>query len=513
MVTAKDIIERGYFPKELPPPFSSKSLADHFQEIPKSNAKDSYCLRYSYSKYATVRRTLSIPNPAHFCPLAEEIAKCWPDLQKFCSNSPFSKTTPKEDAERAIIWENSLDKIPEFRVEQRVGARYVLQADVSAFYSSIYTHTIPWALDEKDKAKSFRKDKKKLKTLKGNLLDCLSRNIQSGQTIGIPIGPDTSLPIGEIILTAVDIIVKSNFPKSNLIKAFRFIDDYEFVCDSISDAEFIRNVLQNALAEYELQLNPRKTRIIELPNILDTHWVQDLSAFQLESDKPNVLHSQMIRYFSRAFELTRDNPGEPVLKYAVRRASEIDCKKNPELVHLLQRLLFQVAVVDPGTLQTALYITFEHRKHDLPVDSGALKRALTAIICHHSLLQHGGDIAWALWGAVVFDILLEEDAICELEKITDPIAILMAFFTDNKGKCAKSLNRANWEHIVTQDELFESRWLVAYEAFGQDWFPNITEDPAKDDPFFAEARKKGVKFIDLSTPLKIPAPSPIVEYA
>lgn len=513
MVTAKDIIERGYFPKELPPLFSSKSLAHNFHTIPESKEKDSHCLRYSYSKYATVSRTLSIPNPAHFCPLAKQIAQDWPELQQFCSLSPFSKTTPKEDNNRAITWATPLDKIAELRVEQRVGARYVLQADVSEFYSSIYTHTIPWALDGKDKAKSSRNKKKLIKTLKGNLLDCLSRNIQSAQTVGIPIGPDTSLPIGELILTAVDRLVKSHLDKCKLVRGFRFVDDYEFVCNSIVDAEFILNILQNALGEYELHINPRKTRILELPNIFDTPWVQDLATFQLESEKPDVLHSQIIRYFNRAFELTKDNPGEPVLKYAVRRVSEIDCKTTSEVAQLLQRLLFQAAVVDPGTLHTALYITFEHRKQGLSIDKEAIKRALTAIICRHSVLQHGGDIAWVLWGAVVFDIKLEEDAICELEHLTDPIAILMALFADSKGKCVRKPKQAAWEQIVTKGELFESRWLVAYEAVGQDWFPKIIKDPAESDPFFAEARKKGVKFINSSAALEIPAPSPAGKYA
>lgn len=427
-------------------------------------------------------------------------------------NSPFSKTTPKEDTNRAITWADPLDKIAKLRVEQRIGVRYVLQADVAEFYSSIYTHTIPWALYGKDKAKSSRNDI----LLPGNMLDSLSRNIQSGQTIGIPIGPDTSLPISELVLTAVDRLVKSNLDEFKLVhstKAFRFIDDYEFVCNSIPEAELILNILQNALGEYELQLNPRKTRILELPNILDTPWVQDLATFQLESEKPNILHSQIIRYFSRAFELAKVHPGEPVLKYAVRRASEIDCKTNSELANLLQRLLFQASVVDPGTLHTALYITFEHRKRGLSIDSEAVGRALTAIICRHSVLQHGGDIAWALWGAVVFGITLEEEALCALEQLNDPIAILMALFADSKGKCVRKLKKATWEPLMNKDALFESKWLVVYEAVGQGWFLSGTKDPAESDPFFSEARKKGVKFINSNAPLEIPTPSPIGEYA
>jgi hypothetical protein len=63
-----------------------------------------------------------------------------------------------------------------------------LAADISEFYHSIYTHSISWALHTKLFAKSNQKAK-----VVGNLLDKATQNGQHGQTVGIPIGPDTSL--------------------------------------------------------------------------------------------------------------------------------------------------------------------------------------------------------------------------------------------------------------------------------------------------------------------------------
>lgn len=510
MITPKDIVQRGYFPKELPPLFSTRSLATHFASLPETDAKDSYCLRYSYSKYATVRRTLSIPNPAHFIPLAKTIARYWHRLRTHCATSPISKTQPKEDSDRAIVWATSLDEIPVLRAQQRVGARYVLQADVAACYASMYTHAIPWALETKPVSKDDRSHKKSITggpPLAGNVLDFMCRNIQSGQTIGIPIGPDTSVPIAEAILTEVDKIVVSNLPFAQ--SAFRFVDDYEFICETLSEAEQARNVLQEALGEYELQLNPRKTCILELPDTLDTPWVHELAAFALESANPQVLQSQLIRYFSRSFQLAKEHPGEPVLKYSVRRLSEVDCTAIPELV---QRLLFQAAAIDPGTLHIALYVAFEHKEKGIRLDLDALDRALTSIVCRHSALQHGGDIAWALWGAVVFGVNLQEAAIRSLENLTDPIAIVMALFADSKGALARSITRTQWDTLATFRELFDRRWLVGYEAVGQGWL-SPTTDPANSDPFFAECRNRGIQFIETNTPLSIPEPSKVGEYA
>jgi hypothetical protein len=510
VITAKDILERGYFPKELPPLFSTRSLAAHWAELPLADPKQtSYCLRCSYSKYATIGRTLSIPNPAQFLPLAVVIESNWPDLEAHCVASPIAKTQPKIDRDRAITWSTPLTEIPLLRAQQRVGARYVLQADVAACYASIYTHAIPWALHTKGVAKQDRNSTRSPTggpPLAGNVIDLHSRNIQSGQTMGIPVGPDTSVVIAEAVLTAVDKIVANKIGAT--IRAFRFVDDYEFVCETLPEAEKARNVLQEALGEFELQLNPRKTRILELPNVLDTPWVNELSAFQIESRKLPALQSQLIRYFSRAFEIARDNPGEPVLKYAVGRLSKVDTTPAAKLA---QHLLFQAACIDPATLQTALYVAFKHGEQGISPARNAMERALTAIICNHSLLQHGGDIAWALWGAVVFHVKLEEKAIQSLEKLTDPIAILMALFADSKGAFARRITLTQWEQFATAAELFDRRWLVGYESIGHAWL-TVTADPARSDPFFDECRKRGIHFMDVNHSRVIPAPAKVVAY-
>ena len=72
----------------------------------------------------------------------------------------------------------------------------MLTTDLSRFFPTIYTHSVPWAFHSKSVAK-----KNKNPTLKyfGNLLDLALRQAQDGQTIGIPIGPDTSHMIAEAI--------------------------------------------------------------------------------------------------------------------------------------------------------------------------------------------------------------------------------------------------------------------------------------------------------------------------
>lgn len=57
-----------------------------------------------------------------------------------------------------------------------------LQSDITDCYGSLYTHSIPWALHERDKAKEDRSN-----NLLGNQIDRIIRNTCSGQTNGIPL--------------------------------------------------------------------------------------------------------------------------------------------------------------------------------------------------------------------------------------------------------------------------------------------------------------------------------------
>ena len=176
----------------------------------------------------------------------------------------------------------------------RATATVLLTADVSRFYHAIYTHSISWALHTKAIAKIRRRSMRLL----GNRLDLLMRNAQDGQTIGIRIGPDTSLIVAEIILAAVDRELVRAVPR---LRGFRFMDDYELTLFR-SHAELALARLQGALANCELALNPTKTRIDDLPETIVEPWRTELSGFRIRQT-PNGQASDLTAYFDRTYSL------------------------------------------------------------------------------------------------------------------------------------------------------------------------------------------------------------------
>ncbi|MGE4194915.1 MAG: RNA-directed DNA polymerase [Pseudodesulfovibrio sp.] len=266
-----DLLERGYFPNELPPPFTTAIFADSV-----GNSWARYCdkfkkrcvtkpVNHSIPRVGSLRRKLSIPNPIAFFQLSKEIAESKDEIDSLLYPDSYSVTTPHvNDGEgRAVVPSKWFNDLPRMRAKQRSNARFLVKADVSKFYHSIYTHSIPWAIHGKAFAKTHRGC-----DYLGNRLDTYLRNGQDAQTVGIPIGPDTSLIIAEIILSQVDKEVVS----ANNLSGFRFVDDYEISCKSMAEVETVISVLETALSRYELQLNPAKLKIIELPDDLDSQW-------------------------------------------------------------------------------------------------------------------------------------------------------------------------------------------------------------------------------------------------
>lgn len=506
MPSLDDFLRRGFFPKELLPPFTTSSFADALNvlgTVPTATTKTSKCIRFSHSKYASLRRDISIPNPYPFYELAKLIAGHWGAIETLWVNSPLTRSAPVPSMTRAVEGSTHFSNLPNTRAEVRSSGRFLLNADVSKCYHTIYTHSLPWALHSKTSAKDNRNWPPigGKPPLVGNGLDLWSRNLQDGQTIGIPVGPDTSFVLAEALLSAVDQLVAANIADA---RGFRFVDDYEFVCDSLEQAEQVLSVLQWALSEFELSLNPKKTTITELPTALDTTWVTAFSEFEfaVESQK---MQRQLARFFTDAFELVRKFPGEPVLKYVTARLPN-----NPpddEAARLIQRLSLQAACVDSGTLQYTLRSFWEHKSVGRDLDLNALKRALDFIVQRHAPLGHSSEVAWCIWAAGVFAIQLSTSSAACIEKMADDAVALTALDGIQKGVFESPPDTTTWVNLINNSSINEQHWLLLYEAVGQGWLPPPGgNDPALSDPFFNHLRSQGVKFYDSTVTLDIPEP-------
>ncbi|MEH2360184.1 RNA-directed DNA polymerase [Nostoc sp.] len=506
----KDLIARGYFPKELPPPFNTISLADFatsgkitFPCYPKRTAK---IYSHNHVRYNSLRRNLGVPNPVFFLVISHLLDINWSTINKITKLSNFSKIkpthTPHPQRERSISPVLDFYLIPVERAKNRIAGRYILHTDISRFYQSIYTHSIPWAIHGKSLAKQQRNDM----TLLGNNLDKILRNSQDGQTLGIPIGPDTSLVIAELILCTTDIELEKRLKNtcSYPFKGFRYSDDYEFVFQNISDAESALSQIQQVLSEFELTINSEKTKIIELPCSLDSIWVLELSDYKF-SENGLAQMQDIIRYFDKAFQLRNEFPGEPVLKYAVARISNIN---NLDINNwsLLESLLLQSITIEPSTLRDSLSIIQDKKVNKYNINLSLLEEVINFQIYRNAILGHSSEVAWAIWSAMVFDLSINKLATESISKMEDSIVAILALNARKQGQIKESLDTSTWEQFLNEDELYGEQWLLCYEANLQGHlFKGV--DYVSKDPWFSLLKDNGVTFYGSKTPLVIPPSS------
>lgn len=500
------ILARGYFPKELPPSFNTKSFGAFAETAPvtfdldttpkgsKNNLTTQPAI-HNLARTGTLRRKLTIPNPVNQYQIARAVAEGWTELKSACVVSPISLTTPRylKHGVRAISAKHPFDAIPVARARSRTASRYLLATDLSQFYPSIYTHSIPWALHTKRVAKAKQNDY----SLLGNVLDLAVRNGQDKQTIGIPIGPDTSLVIAEAILSSVDVQLDGAITR----RGFRYIDDIACGFRTIAEAEKTLGQLQHLIGDLQLQLNPKKTRITDLPSELDASWAAHLRLFVFRSSSPGAQQKDLLSYFGRAFELAAGQREEAILRYSIQRLRSVNIfERNWPLY---ESLLLQCLSVEPGTAPAVIGELYKYHLR-MPLDRTRIAESLHQLIEDHAPLHHGSEVVWALWGAICLGCKLDASTVERSLLVADPCVALCALHARANGLVVGPVDVSALEVLMHEEELVEGQWLLVYEANVKGWLPNKGgKDFVAAHKHFGPMKAAGVSFYDEAATLAV----------
>lgn len=485
------LLRRGYFPKELPPNFSTTKFGTATSAatpppFPPVQSVHSEPVRHSIARLGVTRRELALPHPVSFFHLASAFESHWTTLKRAFDVTDLSLSAPRlrDTGSRSIAPKTTLDALPQARARLRASGRVILHADIAEFYRSIYTHSIAWCTE----GKAWSKDPRNRRDWSrcGNAIDRAIQNAQDGQTNGIPVGPDTSFVIGEVLLAAVDVEFQRRLPSK--LRGFRHYDDYELVFDSVGEAEAAQVALAAAAAEYELQLNSLKTTIKDLPQPLTNRWTQRLKTPLGYVDREAVL----IDLFETAFELKHARPDDFVLAYLISRMEKESLRA--EEWASVEHLLAQCANVEPSSLPHVVRVWAARRVAGGSLNVDLIRETLERTIVRHAPLGHGSELSWAVWAAIALDIKLGTAATSALGKSTDDIVALLALDAAQRG-LAQGLDVSGWSAVMTTRSLQGEHWLLAYEAGVKGWLPSTGGgDHIAGDPSYAWLRTNGVSF-------------------
>lgn len=150
------------------------------------------------------------------------------------------------------------------RLEQRFN--YLMEFDISKCFYHIYTHSVTWAVKDKESAKRNARE-----VSFENSFDKLMQLANYNETNGIVVGPEISRIFAEIILQQVDVNVlkklEGQFKYGVDYEVRRYVDDYFVFSNDSKILETVKKEFQKELGFYKLYLNPAKSDIKTPPFI------------------------------------------------------------------------------------------------------------------------------------------------------------------------------------------------------------------------------------------------------
>ncbi len=515
-------LKYGYFPNGLPPCFSTDSFTINITKIlgewpnskkPKRPRESSKPVTYSIIKGVHARRLTHLTNPVHQAYLTQYVCDKWIDITHHLNTSPISLSTPIVDEKcrrylRPVKEHKNLD---DYRIHYTACAKYVLHVDLQSFYNSIYTHSIEWAFIGKEKVKADRKSSSSPTTSHlqgiGKELDKLLRNTKEAETKGIPVGPDTSLVIAEIIGAEIDRLLEQKLKGFNFsCKAYRHVDDMAFYVTEKKHAQDILEALHVIANEYHLQINEIKTHIAELPEPFKTPWTFELATFNFE----NRIYDQLRHFFTKAFEIQKSSPTSSVLKYALQIIRPYANRRNLKYVEIkegnsrewefLEAVLSQTLLKRPDTIILIHDILVWYKRKGFPLKT--FKEAVNIFLAQ-TPFQCDFELAWGLWLAQVLDVRIDTQAVLNIQKSSNPIVRLLALNLHDSGSIAE-LASEDWKKDLASQSgenndawlarlLYSDNWLLFYECALEGWL-GLDKSCLDNDSYFKILKDKEVRF-------------------
>lgn len=431
-------------------------------------------------------------NPISQLFLTKKIADDWVDIKRFLGTSKITLDSPLlyEDSTRAIP-KPDFNLISLKRIDAEARYEHILVSDISRFYGTIYTHTLPWAMHGKAHCKANLNNHAVMSSLLGNSLDALVRKGQDNQTIGIPIGPDTSRILAEIIAVGIEreFSTLSGFSHD---RVFRYVDDWFLGFDGAGEAEDAISLLSKACSEFELELNDGKTVVVDPFDPVEELWPAELREHRFRA--PRADQARDVRhYFSKAFHFAADRRDQNVLDFALKRIRTV--RVHRDNAPLFESYVVRAARVNPTSFPTAAQILINMNYQGVPLSKDKIRKLIFDTISKTAVVGRHGELSWALFLAKGLRIAIPKKVIKPVLDVESSACALVTLDLQQMGLIQGGIDTTFWRSFMNSDGLIGNMWLLAYEADFKNWLPSPSNHVDL-HPFFEPLKRKGVFFYD-----------------
>jgi hypothetical protein len=469
-ITTEEIYDRlvscGLIAEKIPSFLKSDDFLEYTKtiQVPISSVKGKDYVRYSSMRNINIPRQMAIPEPFAYANLCKCLSENWERLKvyfKFRTRNQNFKVSRihlrKMENTFALFEMNyknfSKDKSPEQDII--IKSKYIVNADISNFFPSIYSHSITWAL----KGKIFAK-KNKDQTLWFNQLDFYIRNQKYGETNGVLIGPHASNLISEIIMARVDYeLVNKGY------KYIRHIDDYTCYVETYEKGEKFLVDLSEELRKYELKLNDKKSEIIPLPQASVKNWVNKLNNYiflnSYENNGEKTLRLKELKAFlDFVIELVlKEKNDTSILNYAIKILANKKLSQNAKEYFIKQ--MHHLVILYPYLIH--LFDEYVFEPHEISKET--IKDIAIDIYNYGIEKKFYEATSYAIFWALKYNFVLLEitDLIDSAEKSDDAIFLLLSYLYDKRNE--NNSNLIEYRKIARKLKSdFDRYWLFIYEV-------------------------------------------------
>lgn len=463
------LLDYGLFAEKLTPIFQSRLYGKWIRKTSLKTYKDRSfsCVSYRLTRNNNAPRIIEIPHPIAYFRLCEEIKINWKEIiKKIGEIDDYAETSmviPKpNNLNKRLVSMKSYDKRDDEKfliLDKSFCKKYLVHIDIANCYPSIYSHSIPWALIGHQKAKENMNDSSKWY----NKFDFAIRSMQRNETIGIPIGPDTSSLLSELVLSRIDKALEG-------YDYLRFIDDYRCYCKSQEEAdEFIRKASRE-LEKFHLRLNPKKTKIIQLPTPIDEDWVRLLRQYSNKFLRKNKYKEKDINTLSEfidlAIKLSKDNPGDSPIRYAVKILSNKEYLDNRTLgfvIMYLSRLCFIypyfIDVFDELLERNDKYISKDIRE--------LIESEINCLTKEHIKYSRSDVALWGVKLALRYSFVIKDFEVYSDQIIEDRdcLPTLLCYFYAKEKKLKTIKKYFTLIETLINEKLEDEWWIYIYELY------------------------------------------------
>lgn len=502
--TAKEFVQQGYLPENLPPVFTTRELWKPFEDASSrylvSQTRQGQPANYNASKRGEQRRIFSLPHPLFQRDAGLFFEKNWQLIQRHCEQSTGSASKPqKPNGRHRAVTITPQSQLASLRLTTLASQKFCLITDVARCFPSIYTHTIPWALDGKSKAKKDRRENSP--DVIGNRIDFIFRQGQDGQTSGIPVGPDTSRIASEIVLAKVDKQFLENSRKKP--RYIRHVDDYWIGGDSAEECERHLTRLREGLAAYQLDINESKTQIVPLSEVIGEYWpteltkeIQEHFAFQYSwSAKKSSSKADITAFFARVIDLVNRTRDDAILKFFVRQIDKLGGWHSHW--ELLEPFLAHCCIQYPHCFDYVVRVLVWRLYRDEEIDRKLWREVLGKLCYRASGFGRDAELLWGLWLYKEMDLRVPSKIVNQLLKTNGPLVLAYAAHLAAHGH----INQKNWfsdlnDRAAGEHQFSGHLWPLSLELFHLEESKGLAQVQNPDGSWLSKPHELRVSTID-----------------